>query len=104
MADEVGTAAAAGEPSFSGVLKGLDDGSQLKNWGLKFEKELTKVFDQNLGHAKREGQPLAPFQPEPAAKALGRLAVRENGNYRTKFIRPCCKKKPFIWPFCNPKC
>ena len=99
-----GAAAAAAEPNFGAVMDSLENDSPLKNWVVQFRTKLQADYEENLRVTQDRQESLEPFQPERALVALRRVAFRQNGVIRKRFERPCCKKKPFTWPFCNPDC
>lgn len=98
------SAAAEPEPTFDAVLEALAGRPHTKAWAVRHRRELKKAFDDALEAAKASENDLQPFSAESAAQAIWHLARFRGARFPVKLARPCCSKKPFIFPFCNPAC
>lgn len=98
------SAAAEPEPTFDAVLEALSGHPQTRAWAVRHSLELKQAFYDALEVAKASGDDLQPFSAERAAQAIRQLARLGGTRFPIKLERPCCSKKPFIFPFCNPSC
>jgi|GEM_PF-1955977 len=99
------SAAAESPPEFSDLIKYVQERRPvLFNWIVQNESALRLAYDYARSRAEEDGKTAADFAPERMVAALGLIRHRGRKRGNLAFKRPCCKKYPLSWPFCDPNC
>lgn len=76
---------------------------RLHRWAVRNQTSLQAAYEDSLS---RSDVDLAAYDLAQLLRALS-VAARPQfgiGPFRRPFRRPCCSKRPFIYPFCNRSC
>lgn len=95
---------AVGAPTFAEFMEYVATRDpRLHRWAVRFHDPLQAAFEESLS---RNDANLAAYSLPNLLRALSRAAgprFRLLSNLRP-FSRPCCSKRPFIYPFCDRGC